>query len=75
MVALLALFNISVATVSVPPKGMSVPLVSAGGSGLVITSAALGLLYSVCRKGDQEMPEITDDATDEASMKPLATTA
>ena len=28
---------------------MSLPLVSAGGSGLVITCAALGLLYSVSR--------------------------
>jgi cell division protein FtsW len=49
MISLQALINIAVATVSVPPKGMSLPLVSAGGSGLVITSAALGLLYSVCR--------------------------
>jgi cell division protein FtsW len=39
----------AVATVSVPTKGMSLPLVSAGGSGLVITCAALGLLYSVMR--------------------------
>lgn len=49
MIGLQALINIAVATVSVPPKGMSLPLVSAGGSGLVITSAALGLLCSVCR--------------------------
>ena len=32
-----------------PTKGLSLPLVSAGGSGLVITCAALGLLYSVLR--------------------------
>lgn len=37
------------ATVSVPTKGLSLPLVSAGGSGLVITCAALGLLYSVTK--------------------------
>ena len=49
-----ALINIAVATVSVPPKGMSLPLVSAGGSGLVITCAALGLLYSVCREAERE---------------------
>ena len=72
MVALQALINIAVATVSVPPKGMSLPLVSAGGSGLVITSAALGLLYSVCRKGDQEMPELSDETTDHAPMDALA---
>jgi cell division protein FtsW len=49
MVGFQALINIAVATVSVPTKGLSLPLVSAGGSGLVITSAALGVLYSVCR--------------------------
>jgi cell division protein FtsW len=47
MVSLQAMINIAVATVSVPTKGLSLPLVSAGGSGLVITGAALGLLYSV----------------------------
>jgi cell division protein FtsW (lipid II flippase) len=35
--------------VSVPTKGLSLPLVSAGGSGLVITCGALGLLYSVMK--------------------------
>jgi cell division protein FtsW len=46
MVSLQALINIAVATVSVPTKGLSLPLVSAGGSGLIITCAALGLLRS-----------------------------
>jgi cell division protein FtsW len=49
MVCLQALINIAVATVSVPTKGLSLPLVSAGGSGLVITCAALGLLRSAAR--------------------------
>jgi cell division protein FtsW len=49
MLGLQAAINIAVATVSVPTKGLSLPLVSAGGSGLVITCAALGLLYSVTR--------------------------
>jgi cell division protein FtsW len=49
MVGLQAAINIAVATVSVPTKGLSLPLVSAGGSGLVITCAALGLLRSITR--------------------------
>jgi cell division protein FtsW len=49
MVSMQALINIAVATVSVPTKGLSLPLVSAGGSGLIITCAALGLLRSVSR--------------------------
>jgi cell division protein FtsW len=53
MVSLQAVINIAVATVSVPTKGLSLPLVSAGGSGLVITGAALGLLLSISRRGEQ----------------------
>jgi cell division protein FtsW len=49
MVTLQALINIAVATVSVPTKGLSLPLVSAGGSGLIITCGALGLLRSAGR--------------------------
>ena len=49
MVGMQALINIAVATVSVPTKGLSLPLVSAGGTGLVITCGALGVLYSVSR--------------------------
>lgn len=62
MVGLQATINIAVATVSVPTKGLSLPLVSAGGSGLVITCAALGLLYSVCRfhhEPEQEQADST----------------
>src|SRR5207249_11424458 len=49
MIGLQAMINIAVATVSVPTKGLSLPLVSAGGSGLIITCAALGLLLSITR--------------------------
>jgi cell division protein FtsW len=58
MIGLQALINIAVATVSVPPKGLSLPLISAGGSGLIITSAALGLLYSICRHQGSDETEI-----------------
>jgi cell division protein FtsW len=57
MVGLQAAINMAVATVSVPTKGLSLPLVSAGGSGLVITCAAMGLLYSVTRFLPQEQEE------------------
>ena len=53
MIGLQAAINIAVATVSVPTKGLSLPLISAGGSGLIITCGALGLLYSVCRRGEE----------------------
>jgi cell division protein FtsW len=49
MLGLQAAINIAVATVSVPTKGLSLPLISAGGTGLIITCGALGLLYSITR--------------------------
>src|SRR5437762_2638766 len=68
MIGLQATINIAVATVSVPTKGLSLPLVSAGGSGLVITCAALGLLYSVTRF--EHSPEELDEIVDASSAEP-----
>ena len=63
MTCLQAAINIAVATVSVPTKGLSLPLISAGGSGLIITCAALGLLYSVTRREPTEIVEQHDNET------------
>ena len=54
MIGLQAMINIAVATVSVPPKGLPLPLISFGGTGLLITCAMLGLVYSVSRVSDLE---------------------
>ena len=63
MLCLQAAINMAVATVSVPTKGLSLPLVSAGGTGLVITAAALGLMYSVARtETDEEELTVTGSA-------------
>ena len=85
MLGLQAAINIAVATVSVPTKGMSLPLVSAGGSGLVITCAALGLLYSVMRfehdGGSRsaaraaEPPEVTNKRRSTTAAAPVASIA
>ncbi len=48
-ISLQACINIAVATVSMPTKGMGLPLISAGGTGLILTCASLGLLGSVLR--------------------------
>ena len=42
-----ALINIAVATASVPAKGISLPFVSFGGSSLIFTMAAVGVLANV----------------------------
>lgn len=49
-ICLQAAFNIGVATNSVPTKGISLPFVSAGGSGVVFLGVAAGLLASVGRQ-------------------------
>jgi cell division protein FtsW len=64
MIGMQAAINIAVATVSVPPKGLSLPLVSAGGSGLVITGGALGLLRSITRHWHDEQSEPAMDDAD-----------
>lgn len=70
MICLQAMINMAVATVSVPTKGLSLPLVSAGGSGLVITCAALGVMYSVVRIHETQAaptpdPELSTAAPEE----------
>jgi cell division protein FtsW len=67
MIGLQAVINIAVATVSVPTKGLSLPLISAGGSGLIITCGALGLLYSIARI------EPAEEATPEKSPENAST--
>jgi cell division protein FtsW len=46
-----ALFNISVALALVPTKGIPLPFVSYGGSSMVASLAAAGLLLNVSQHG------------------------
>jgi cell division protein FtsW len=71
MIGLQAAINMAVATVSVPTKGLSLPLISAGGSGLVITSAALGLLYSITRFEHAEEEPLEPELPLMKKAKPL----
>lgn len=47
VIAMQATINIAVATVSVPTKGIALPFVSAGGSGLIFAGMAIGIVCSV----------------------------
>lgn len=47
MICLQAAFNVAVVTAAVPTKGISLPFVSAGGSGVLFLGVAAGLLASV----------------------------
>ncbi len=49
MIGMQAAMNVAVVTVSVPTKGISLPLISAGGTGVIILSVLVGLLVNVAR--------------------------
>jgi cell division protein FtsW len=51
MICLQAAFNIAVVTHIVPTKGISLPYVSAGGSGVLFLGIAAGLIAAVGRRG------------------------
>ena len=49
MIGLQAAMNIAVVTVTVPTKGIALPLISSGGTGWILTAGAIGLVMSVER--------------------------
>ncbi|MBU0637627.1 MAG: putative lipid II flippase FtsW [Planctomycetes bacterium] len=53
-ICLQAAFNVGVVTNSIPTKGISLPFVSAGGSGVLFFGIAVGLLAAVGRARDSE---------------------
>ena len=47
-----ALFNISVVTSILPAKGIPLPFISYGGSSVLVTMAAVGMLFSISRSAE-----------------------
>ncbi|MEX0884826.1 MAG: putative peptidoglycan glycosyltransferase FtsW [Phycisphaeraceae bacterium] len=56
-----AVLNIAVVTVVVPTKGIALPLVSAGGTGWVLTAFALGLIAALDNAGYEQRAADVDD--------------
>ena len=56
VIVLQAMMNIGVVTSALPTKGISLPFVSYGGSGLVMMSFAAGLLAAVGRQAERGSP-------------------
>lgn len=67
-----SIINMAVATGSMPPKGIALPLISFGGSSLVICSACLGILVQIADTGglDPEPKKPPEVAEASAQTKP-----
>ena len=48
-----AAVNIGVVTVVLPTKGIPLPFISAGGTSMLLTSAAVGILLNIARQEGQ----------------------
>ena len=59
MIGLQAAMNIAVVTVTVPTKGIALPLISSGGTGWILTAGAIGLVMSVERVNRLESADET----------------
>jgi len=66
-IVLQAVINVAVVTALVPPKGIPHPLLSYGGTNLVVTLTGLGLLFSLTRH-----PNLPSAAGGTALAKPAA---
>jgi cell division protein FtsW len=51
MIGAQAVMNLMVVSGLAPTKGIALPFVSAGGTGLVITAMATGVLVNIARQG------------------------
>ncbi len=49
MIALQVLINIGVVTSSIPTTGITLPLISYGGTSLIVTLASIGIILNVSR--------------------------
>ena len=56
-VVLQAALNVAIVTGMVPPKGISHPLLSYGGSNLVISLVSLGIVISFSRSQPERLAE------------------
>lgn len=53
-IGLQAAMNIAVVTKSMPTKGIALPFISSGGTGWILTAAAVGLLMAIERQNQRE---------------------
>jgi len=59
-IGLQAALNIGVVTVVLPTKGIPLPFVSAGGTSMLLSSAAVGVLLSIAARSTSTEPSVSD---------------
>lgn len=57
-VSIQAAVNIGVVTVVLPTKGIPLPLISAGGTSMLLTAAAMGILVNILRKTEAQLDPV-----------------
>jgi cell division protein FtsW len=62
VIGMQATINIAVATVSVPTKGIALPFISAGGSGLIFAGMAIGIVCSVNKYSEWNLLQDSSEA-------------
>jgi cell division protein FtsW len=61
-IALQAALNIGVVTVVLPTKGIPLPFVSAGGTSMLLSSAAVGVLLNIARQSTAQIEQLEEKA-------------
>ena len=56
MIVIQAVINIAVVTALLPTKGISLPFISYGGSGLLVFMFAIGILVNIARQAESKSP-------------------
>jgi cell division protein FtsW len=69
MISIQAAFNVAVTTKALPTKGIALPFISFGGSSMLFTLAAVGILVNVARHCVEPVPAV---APAPAPVSPLA---
>lgn len=70
-IAAQAIMNLAVVTVVVPTKGIALPLLSRGGTGWLVTAAAIGLVAAIDRLNALEADDVAE-APESAGPRPFS---
>ena len=54
MISLQALINMAVVMGVVPPKGLTLPFISYGGTSLLVSLFAVGIILNICIEGNEQ---------------------